>query len=193
MLFQAVYTGQERCSLQGLKSQAESCVPEEYLGADAVGKVSAHHTQLPTLVSNFLLVLLQFSFAAALDWTMLVITRGGSGGLSSVSSVYGSGVLAQQSKSPWCQLVELSKGSGHFSSGLELSSLVLALHRMRDLGRERNFLDFLFPALLFPSIFRELLVLLFFLSFSHLWGIILSITFSASLVRKSLQERKYKS
>lgn len=147
--------------------------------------------ELLTLVRNFLLVLLQFSFAAALDWRMLVTTRGGSGGLSSASDGYGSCVLGQQSKSSWPQLVEISKESGHFSSGLDPSSLILALQSIRDLERERNFLDFLFPALFFWSIFRELL--LFFLSFSHLCGMILSIILSASVVLNILQERKYKS
>lgn len=64
-----------------------------------MGKITIYCTELPTLVSNCLLILLQFSFAAALDWTMLVITRGGSGGLSSVSDEHGSCVLGQQSKS----------------------------------------------------------------------------------------------
>lgn len=145
---------------------------------------------MPTLMSNFFLMLLQFSFAAALDWAVLVMTHGGSGELSSVSDVLGSCALGQQSNSSWLQLVEISKGSGHFSSGLDPSSLFLALHSISDLEMERNFLDFLLPALLFRSIFRELVVLPFFLSFSHLCGMIPSITFSASLSLNILQERK---
>lgn len=178
------------------KSEVQSYTPAKHelihLGAAAVGNITIHCIKLPTLASNFLLMLLQFSFAAALNWTVLVITCGGSGGLSSLSDVHGTCVLGQQSKSSWSQLVEISKGSGYFSSGLDPSSLVLALQSISDLEMERNFLDFLFPALLFRSIFRELVVLLFFLSFSHLWGMIVSKTCSASLVLNILQERKYK-
>lgn len=178
------------------KSQVQPYVPEKqeliHLETTAIGNISIYRTVLPTLVINFPLRLLQFSFAAALDWTTLVITRGGSGELSSVSDVHGSCVLGQQSKSSWPQLVEISKGSGYFSSGLDPSSLFLALQSISDLEMERNFLDLLFPASLFRSIFRELVVLLFFLSFSHLCGMILSITFSASLVLNILQERKHK-
>lgn len=76
-------------------------------------------------------------------------TCGGSGGLSSVSDVHGSCVLGQQSKSSCPQLVEISKESGHFSSGLDPSSLFLALQSISDLEMERNFLDFLFPAWFF--------------------------------------------
>lgn len=209
----AVSSAQERigeaqtfaCSLYGAgtlqaqrrwNSQVERCVPAKYglihLGTTARGNVTKYCAELPTLVSGFLRMLLQLSFAAALDWMVLVITGGGSGGLSSVSDAHGSCVLGQQSKSSWTQLVEISKGSGHFSSGLDPSSLFLALQSISDLEMERNFLDLLFPALLFRSIFREPVVLLFFLSFSHLWGMILSITFSVSPVLNILQERKYK-
>lgn len=72
----------------------ESLIPE------LLFPVVVHSLQMQlSLMSNFLLMLLQFSFAAALDWTMLVMTRGGSGGLSSVSVVHCSCVLGQQSKS----------------------------------------------------------------------------------------------
>lgn len=64
---------------------------------------------------------------------------------------------------PWPR--ELSKGSGYLSSGLELSSLVRVLQRIRERETDRSLVDFLlFPERLCGSILREEGKLPFFLS-----------------------------
>lgn len=64
---------------------------------------------------------------------------------------------------PWPS--DISKGSGYFSSGLEPSSLVLALQSIRDRERARSLVGFLLlPERLCGSILREEVKLPFFLS-----------------------------
>lgn len=119
-----------------------------------------------TLVKNVLLPPLPRSLPAAGTGTGSASEEGARSGrlLGAASDVSASCSEEWEMPSlPWPS--DISKGSGHLSSGLEPSSLVLALQSIRDRERARNLVGFrLFPERPCGSILKEAAKLPFFLS-----------------------------
>lgn len=104
-----------------------------------------------TLTKNFLFMFLAMSAGAALSCITPAIISG-SGGSGSVDEVHASWSWGQGPVCSWPQEAGLSKGLGHLSSGLDPSSLFLALQRIREREIERSVLDLRLFALFCRSI-----------------------------------------